>query len=96
MFKMGNASSSAKLARAIIQQAVKDLVAKSPSDAGFPEAGKEATQQARRWILEDEEDGPGSYKWCCKTLEFEPEGLRLLVKERNRSQLEKIAKIPLH
>ena len=57
-----------KLARAILRQAVRDMLMQSDSESGEPDGWE---QDAAQWFFSDETD-PGSLTWVCDLLRLQP------------------------
>lgn len=102
--KRAHSPDEVRLARAIIQGALRDITlnVQNPK-ASIYDPGNAAKFHALWWILDDlpetweeDDDGLGSYVWCCKTLGWEPRELRDMIEIGDWDGLQKAAGVPLH
>jgi len=82
----------------MIQQAVRDIVSnrKDMIDLKHPTLKHIRAVDQAIWWFEDEDDGLGSYAFCCTLLDINPDRLRNAIQAGDWEKLKQIANIPIH
>jgi len=92
------ASSRERVGRAVITQAVKDIVDNNRKYVDFynPDWGSIRCVDHALWFIQDKAVDIGSYTWYCSLVGIDPEWIRSAVERGDWDLLTKITKIPLH
>lgn len=87
-----------RVGRAVITQAVKDIVENNRRYVDFYHEhwGSVRCVDHALWFIQDEAVDIGSYTWYCVLVGIDPEWIRGALNRGDWALLEKITKIPLH